>query len=133
MDLVGRKMMDGGEAAGALMDEIEAAAEAARATHPALAEAVWQATETLRETTEWLVGQDMQDRFAGAVPYLRAFARVLGAHFHLSAAVAEPGGPRAALAAFYIQRLLPEHAGLLTQVHVGAEGLYDLSLDDLVA
>jgi hypothetical protein len=133
MDLVGRKMMDGGEAAGALMDEIEAAAEAARATQPALAEAVWQATETLRETTEWLVGQDMQDRFAGAVPYLRAFARVLGAHVHLAAAVAEPGGPRAALAAFYIQRLLPEHSGLLTQVHVGAEGLYDLSLDDLVA
>ena len=78
MDLVGRKMMDGGEAASALIDDIEARAEEARKTLPKLAEAVWSATESLRETTEWLVSQEVGDRFAGAVPYLRAFARVIG-------------------------------------------------------
>lgn len=134
MDLVMRKMMDGGEMAGRLLDEIEANAEAARATMPDLAEAVWQASETLREATEWLAAQeDENDRFAGAVPYLRAFARVLGGHFHLMAAQADPDSPRVALARFYITRLLPEHTGLLAHAQSGAQGLYDLSLDDLAA
>jgi 3-(methylsulfanyl)propanoyl-CoA dehydrogenase len=129
MDLVARKMMDGGEAAMRLMDEIEARAEIAREVLPELAEAVWEATESLRETTEWLISQgDMNDRFAGAVPYLRAFARVLGGHYHLAAAMAEPKGTRMQLARFYINRLLPEHAGLLAQAQCGADGLYGLDL-----
>ena len=131
MDLVGRKMMDGGEAAYRLLDEIEAGAEAARGTHPELGEAVWASAETLRETTEWLVAQGMQDRMAGAVPYLRAFARVLGAHYHLAAAMADPA--RLSLARFYIQRLLPEHASLLEQSREGYETLFEVTLDDLVA
>ncbi|MEZ5714201.1 MAG: acyl-CoA dehydrogenase [Paracoccaceae bacterium] len=135
MDLVGRKLMDGGEAACAVLDEVSRQAEAARCAHPNMAEAVWDATEGLREATEWMVTQgDMNDRFAGSVPYLMAFGRVLGAHFHLKAACAEEGdGPRTRLARFYIRRLLPEHAGLLTHAMQGAEGLYALSLDDLVA
>lgn len=133
MDLVSRKMMDGGEAAFALIDEIEAGSEAARTAHPDLAEAVWQAAESLRETTEWLVSQDdLTDRFAGAVPYLRAFARILGGHYHLTAAMTGDA-PRARLAAFYIQRLLPEHIGLLTHVRQGADGLLAVTPDDLVA
>ena len=134
MDLVARKMMDGGEAAGRLLDEIEENAEAARAQFPAMAEAVWQASETLREATEWLAGQsDLQERFAGAVPYLHAFARVLGGHFHLIAAMADPGGTREKMARFYIQRLLPEHASLLAHAQAGAEDLFAFSVDELVA
>jgi acyl-CoA dehydrogenase len=132
MDLVARKMMDGGDAAFALLDEIEAAAEAAKAAMPDLAEPVWQAAETLRETTEWLVTQDMTDRFAGAVPYLRAFARVLGGHYHLTAAL-QGDGTRKRLATFYIKRILPEHAGLLTHVREGGDDLMAITLDDLVA
>ncbi len=134
MDLVARKMMDGGEAAGALLDEIEAHAEAARDVVPELAEPVWQATETLREATEWLTAQqDLNERFAGAVSYLRGFARVLGAHAHLMAAMADRGGAREKLARFYIQRLLPEHTGLLAEATIGAEDLYALTPDELVA
>ncbi|MDT8857231.1 acyl-CoA dehydrogenase [Paracoccaceae bacterium Fryx2] len=131
MDLVGRKMMDGGEAAARLLEEVQEGAEAARATLPDLAGDVWAAAETLREATEWLVEQPMNDRFAGAVPYLRAFARVLGGHFHLTAALADPG--RVALARVAIRRLLPEHAALLAQVREGAAGLYDVSPGDLAA
>ncbi|KIC16079.1 acyl-CoA dehydrogenase [Leisingera sp. ANG-Vp] len=132
MDLVARKMMDGGDMAFALIDEIEEQAERARATHPNMAESVWQACESLREATEWLVAQeDLQDRFAGSVPYLRAFARVLGGHYHLAAAMADLGGPREKLARFYITRMLPEHAALLAHAQAGAAGTFALSLDEL--
>lgn len=132
MDLVARKMMDGGEMANRLMDEIEEQAERARASHPNMAEAVWQACESLREATDWVVEQtNLDDRFAGAVPYLKAFARVLGGHFHLGAAMAEPGGPREKLARFYINRMLPEHSGLLAAATAGAEGTFALTLDEL--
>ncbi|WP_116599287.1 acyl-CoA dehydrogenase [Primorskyibacter marinus] len=135
MDLVGRKMMDGGEAAFRLMDEIETVAERTRKTLPDLAEPVWEAAETLRETIEWMVAQtDMNNRFAGAVPFLKGFARVLGAHFHLMAAEAEGGdGPRSKLARFYIKRMLPEYAGALAHAREGTEGLYALDIDELVA
>jgi hypothetical protein len=134
MDLVGRKMMDGGKAAMALLQEVEDEAKAARATLPDLAEDVWAAAESLRESTEWLVEQDMQDRFAGAAPYLRAFARVLGAHYHLRAAIAGgEGSARAKLAAVYIRRLLPQYAAALAEAKDGAQPLYDLTVEDMGA
>ena len=133
MDLVARKLMDGGEAAFRLLEEIEQGAEAAKATHPDLALAVWQAAETLREVTEWLVSRDdLTDRFAGAVPYQRAFARVLGGHAHLAGAVSGDA-TRERLATFYIKRLLPEHAALLAHTREGAEDLMAITADDLAA
>ena len=123
MDLVARKLADGGAAMFALLDEVLDGAEAARAAHPGLADAVWNAAYSLRETTEWLLARtDLNDRFAGAVPYLQAFARVLGGQAHLAAAVAGDAA-RLQLATFYIRRLLPEHAGLLVHVREGAADL----------
>lgn len=132
MDLVARKLMDGGEAAFAILDEIEAGADAAKANQPDLANAVWNAAASLRETTEWLVEQDLTDRFAGAVPYLRAFARVLGGHAHLAAAMSG-GAARMRLATVYIKRLLPEHSSLLAHTREGASDLMAITTDDLVA
>jgi alkylation response protein AidB-like acyl-CoA dehydrogenase len=131
MDLVGRKMMDAGEAAFRLLDEVQAGAEAARLTLPDLAGDVWTAAESLRETTEWMVAQDMEDRFAGSVPYLRAFARVLGGHLHLRAAMADAA--RLPLARVAIRRLMPEYIGLLVQAREGAGGLFAVSPGDLAA
>ncbi|MCH8467161.1 MAG: acyl-CoA dehydrogenase [Roseinatronobacter sp.] len=131
MDLVGRKMLDGGAAALHLLQEVQDGAEAARAHLPDLAEPVWQAAQTLRAATHWLVAQDMTDRFAGAQPYLRAFARVLGAHYHLRAALADPAA-RTALAEVFIHRILPEHSGLLAQVQAGAAALYALGDQELM-
>ncbi|MDV7270512.1 acyl-CoA dehydrogenase [Thioclava sp. A2] len=134
MDLVGRKMMDGGKVACALLQEVEDEAKSAREVLPELAEDVWAAAETLREATEEMVTKDMQDRFAGAVPYLKAFARVLGAHFHLRAAIAAgSGSARERLAAVYIRRLLPQYASALVEAQQGADGLYALSVEDLGA
>lgn len=132
MDLVGRKLSDGGDAAFSLLDEIAESADRAKASQPDLAALVWNAAESLRETTEWLINCDTaDDRNAGAVPYLRAFALVLGAQAHLVAALAVP--QRSALAGFFIRRMLPEHAALLTHVREGAAGLMAISPDDLAA
>ncbi len=127
MDLVGRKLMDGGEAAFRLIGEVQAAARAARDSHPDLSDGVWSAGETLREATEVLLTQGMDDRFAAAVPYLRAFALVLGASFHLKAASADPA--RLPLAQVMIRRLLPEHATLLGRIRGNAAELFALTPD----
>ncbi|WP_444461203.1 acyl-CoA dehydrogenase [Rhodobacter capsulatus] len=131
MDLVGRKMADDGRAAFRLLQEIEDAAKAAREALPDLAEAVWQSAETLREHTEGMIAQGTQDCFAGAVPYLRAFARVLGAHYHLRAAL--EGGAHEKLAAIYIRRLLPQAEAALAAARAGAVDLFALSPEDLGA
>lgn len=132
IDLVGRKMADGGEAAIALIDEICEGADAAKGALPDLARDVYEAAETLRDAVEWLVARDMEDRLAGAVPFLMGFARVLGGHYHLRAA-RQGNASHARLARFYITRLLPEHAAQLAEARAGAEGLMALTLDDLGA
>ena len=135
MDLVARKLADGGEAAYRILDEVETIAEAARADFPDIAAKVWTSAESLRETTEWLVQQsNLNNRFAGAVPFLRAFARVIGGAAHLKSAVVDgPDSGRARMARFYITRMLPEHVSLLEQVHQGGEDLMAITPEDLGA
>ncbi len=134
LDLAGRKLADGGEAAFDLIDEVQATAEAARHALPGPAGEVWAAAEALREGTEAFLRLGTADRGAGALPFLRAFARVLGAHVHLSAARAEGGaGPRRALARVAVARLLPEHAAHLAEARAGGADLTALAPADLAA
>jgi acyl-CoA dehydrogenase len=121
MDLVGRKLADGGAAAYALMDEM------AGVDHPALNAAV----AALRRTTVWVLDQPVHERNAGAVSYLAAFARILGAWGHLRSAKA--GGKYARLAQIYVPRALPEAHAELAKVLLGTKDLYALSADDLAA
>jgi hypothetical protein len=127
MDLVARKMMDGGAAAFALLDQIEAVAASSDLGAP-----LTRAVAELRQTTQDLIKLDLNNRFAGAVSYLGAFARVLGAQYHIKAAMAGPA-PRVAMAKFFLARVLPEVSGMLAQATLGADDLYALSVDDLAA
>jgi acyl-CoA dehydrogenase len=131
MDLVGRKMMDAGEAAFRLIDEMQVSAVKARQAHRDLSQEVWNAAEALREATDLLIGQSMQDRSAGAVPYQRAFALILTGHFHLKAAMADPA--RLPLARLAIRRLMPDYAPLLGQLREGADSLYAVTPEALSA
>ena len=73
----------------------------------------------------------MTARFAGSVPFLAAYARVLGGYYHLCAAVSEgSNGPRTKLARFYINRLLPEYKALLDHAMQGDADLYALDIED---
>ena len=121
MDLVGRKLMDGGAAAFAVLDRIETTKN----------DALRDAVSDLRKLTEWMVGQDMQDRFAGSVSYLNAFARVLGVHYHLKAA--ESDDARAPLARFAAGRMLPEALAEMAKARTGAGELYAVSNEVIAA
>ncbi len=116
MDLVGRKLMDEGAAARALIAEMAGGGAEMDA-----------AAARLEDATAWMVAAEVQDRFAGAVPYLRAFALVLGGHYLGCAARAEAEpGPRTALARFHHRQLLPQVGALCDAACEGAEALYAL-------
>ncbi len=128
LDLVGRKMMDDGAVAHGLLDEMAGTAELAESD---LAEPLRQAVAGLRAATALLLAQGAQDRAGAAVAYQRAFAQVLGAHFHVLAAQADP--LRLPLARFALTRLLPRHAAWVAEASAGASGLYDLTAEALSA
>jgi alkylation response protein AidB-like acyl-CoA dehydrogenase len=122
MDLVGRKLADGGAAARAIIAEAAATAAEAGARGAPLAAAAAE----LGAATDWMAAAGMADRFAGAAPYLRAFALVLGGHYLLRGALADPG--RGPLADFYLRQVLAEAGGLLAQAREGAGALDALAL-----
>ncbi|MFO1144479.1 MAG: acyl-CoA dehydrogenase [Amaricoccus sp.] len=126
MDLVGRKLADGGALAQRLVEEVE---ETARQAAGDLGARLAAAAQGLAAATGWMAAADPDDRFAGAVPFLRAFALTLGGHYLLKAALAEgEGGPRGALASFHVHALLPQVAGLCEAATAGAAGLQALDL-----
>ncbi len=133
MDLVGRKLADQGRAATALLAEVTATAEAAQASLPDLAAALQQAAAALERAVGWMVAaDDANDRFAGATPFLRGFALVLGGHYLLKAALADPADrARQALAGFFLTQMLPQAGPLLDSAMQGQEPLYALSADEL--
>ena len=126
MDLVGRKMMDGGAAAHALLDEVQDEARKHSQLFPERSELVWTAAQTLSEATLRLIEMELADRNAGAVPYLSAFARVLGAHYHLRAAAAG-GEDEKILARIYIDRILPRYEADLAELFAGVADLDAIS------
>ncbi|PLS23289.1 acyl-CoA dehydrogenase [Neptunicoccus cionae] len=120
MDLVGRKLMDGGDAAFAMLDEIAATAKGN--------EALAKAETTLRETTKALLASDINARFAGATSFLRAFAITLGGHYLTRGADTEN---RRALNAFYTAHFLPQVDALCAAATAGDALLYALDTDAL--
>jgi acyl-CoA dehydrogenase len=133
MDLVGRKLMDGGAAAFRLLSEVSETVALAEETMPDLASFLGAGEQALISTTTWMLErQDMNDRFAGAVPYLRAFALILGGHYLLRAALAEGAGGRwSKMARFFIRTQMIHYDAHLSQAREGAAGLYALSADEL--
>jgi alkylation response protein AidB-like acyl-CoA dehydrogenase len=133
MDLVGRKLMDQGKAAFAMLAEISQTAALAEETLPDLAAFLGASEQALIATTSWMLEQDdINNRFAGAVPYLRAFALVLGGHYLLKAALAEGSqGPRTELARFFIRQMMIQTDALCSQAREGQRSLYAFTVEEL--
>ena len=123
MDLVGRKLMDGGTVARALLAGIEATAAGVCGDRAARMQL---ATARLSSATDWMLAAEAEDRNAGAVPYLRAFALALGADYLVRGALVAP--ERAALADFHLRHLLPEVQSLCAAACEGAAGLRAVEL-----
>jgi acyl-CoA dehydrogenase len=137
MDLVGRKLADGGAAARGLIAEVGDTAgrlQQAGGALGALAPAVEAAAGQLRTATDWmLAAPDVNDRFAGATPYLRLWGHALGAHYLARAALAEASEPRLALARFHCHQIAPQTAALAAAATQGAEPLYAVPAERLSA
>ena len=134
MDLVGRKMMDNGETAYAIINQIKEYIDNLSGVKKDLSVLLGLANETLRETVEYLISKkEVSERFGGAMPFLMGFARVLGGFYHLKAAVVEDdNGPRTKLAEFYIRRILPEAISFLAAAKSDPKEIYNFSVDELV-
>ncbi|MEM7506213.1 MAG: acyl-CoA dehydrogenase [Pseudomonadota bacterium] len=132
LDLIGRKLADGGETATNLLADIAATVSALReAGHDDLATALDAARSKTEGTTGWMLKADMGDRAAGATPFLRMWALTLGAHYLLKGALADDS--RMPLAAFFTQQLLPQAHGAAQAAVQGAEPLYALDAEALTA
>jgi hypothetical protein len=135
---VGRKLMDGGDAARALLAEINAtaAALAASGDFADLAPTLQASAAALSATTDALLAAgDINDRFAGAVAYQRMWALALGGHYLAKGALAAAGGPeaerRALLARFFISHIVPQSVALIPAATAGAATLYALPAEAL--
>lgn len=131
MDLVGRKLANGGRALTAMLDEIDTSARERERSFPSMARCLMQAKTRFAQSAEWMAGQsDLNARFAGSRPFLRALALLLGADSHLRAfAAVEGSGPRAALAQVFFKRILPGMAVLCEEAEAGDGDLYSCDAD----
>ncbi len=122
MDLVGRKMADGGTAARALLEEVaQTVRRANQSGHPQFANVLKTARDSVAGATEVLQNLPENDRFAGASHYLKAFALVLGGHYLLRAALADTAWTP--LARFHLLRMAPQ---AITEAAAGVAGGHDL-------
>lgn len=133
MDLVARKMADGGKSLEALIAELEASASECGSAGDELTELLKSGIARFRRTAGWMLKQgDMNLRFAGSRSFLRALALLLGADFHLRAFAAEAGnGRRSSLARVYFNRLVPCISSCCSEAEAGDSDLYAISADDL--
>ena len=125
--------MDGGKAAFELINEINDLCMNTPNELIKLSSELKIASDTLSEATSWMVMQkNLNERLAGATPYLESFALVLGAFFHLKGAIADDKTQsRVKLASFYMNHILPSVLSLCKSATAGSADIYKLSAKEL--
>ncbi|MBS3939563.1 MAG: acyl-CoA dehydrogenase [Actinobacteria bacterium] len=149
LDLVGRKLpYDGGAYVKGFLADIRETIDALPESLPTVASSLGDALDALQETTDWIFSQREQpnDVFAGATPYLRMFATVVGgwllARGAAGAAAALESGDTGAFdadflqaklitARFFAEQILPTVRGLAPSVTAGADDLFTLTPSQL--
>jgi alkylation response protein AidB-like acyl-CoA dehydrogenase len=148
LDLVGRKLpYDDGAFVKSFLADLAAEVAELPDELGTMRTELQRAAEALEEVTTWLAAHREQpaDVFAGATPYLRAFATVVGgwllargakaAHEQLEAGADDGSGAshgwddgflaaKVVTARFYAEQLLPQVHGLVGAVTAGADDLY---------
>ncbi len=141
LDLVGRKLpYDGGAFVKGFIEEIRATADSLDGdAFPDIRAGLSAATDVLVDTTDWIFANrdQMADVFAGATPYLRLMATVVGGWLMAKSAVAaqahvDAGNDvafheaKVVTARFYATQILPQVHGLAPQVTATARDLFAL-------
>jgi 3-(methylthio)propanoyl-CoA dehydrogenase len=142
LDLVGRKLpYDGGAFVKGFLADARTEVDALPAELAAIADGVRAGLDALEEATAWIAArrETPLDVFAGASPYLRVFATVVGGALLARGAAAaqrrldagDLGGygadflaAKVTSARFFATQLLPAALGLLPSVMAGADDLY---------
>jgi 3-(methylthio)propanoyl-CoA dehydrogenase len=142
LDLVGRKLpYDGGAFVKGFLADLRTGLDELPAELAAIADGVRTGLDALEEATAWIAArrETPLDVFAGASPYLRVFATVVGGALLARGAAAaqrrldagDLGGydadflaAKVTSARFFATQLLPAALGLLPSVMAGADDLY---------
>ena len=97
-------------------------------------EIVWKLTATcienarisLNNAIDWMISQnDLNDRYSGADPFLRAFALMLGGNYMLKTLLITEEEDKKELAHFYIKNLLPFCSIESSISTLGSNNLYE--------
>ena len=131
MDLVGRKLHDGGRHAisigGYQKTEMMAFKHSIEET-----DLLTTSRIKLGKAIDWMsAAQNLNERYAGALPFLKAFGYVLGGHYLLKSALMSDQREKHVLAKYYLKQMLPIASPLLDSSTQGSAILYsyDFSVD----
>jgi 3-(methylthio)propanoyl-CoA dehydrogenase len=150
LDLYGRKLgLRSGGVMSDLIGRMRADLSPLEAVSPDLAHRLANAIDTLETLTKWMLGpgrESAADGMAGATPYLRVVATVVGGWLMgkqavLAASHAGSASPshvafanaKRATSAFYICQILTTIDGLVEQITAGAEQLFAIPVDALAS
>ncbi|MDG2474199.1 MAG: acyl-CoA dehydrogenase [Paracoccaceae bacterium] len=128
MDLVNRKLSDGGAAGFALVQELidtEQICRHAGTMKEGSIEEFHNARLHLLNGLNWMLNtQNINERYAGATQFLKAFGLILGAHYLLKVAAKSQNLEKLELAQFYIDHILPESFAALKSACRGTKSIY---------
>ena len=126
MDFVGRKLGSNGDIAYSILDEIKMNEQIINQKKSSVADYIENARISLTKATDWMISQnDLNDRYSGADPFLRAFALIIGANYMLKTLITTDQDDKIELANFYIKNLLPFCNVESSIATLGANNLYE--------
>ena len=128
MDLVNRKLSDGGAAGFSLIDEFKETENLCNETNvisPEVIKEFQEARLNLLMAMNWMVdSNNLNERYSGATPFLKAFGLILGAHYLLKGVQKTEDLQRVELAQFYIEHILPESHAAIKSACRGSNSIY---------
>ncbi len=128
IDLVNRKLSDGGAAGFSLIEEFfntEQICVQKGIIGVDVIEEFRIARLNLFEALKWMLEtKNLNERYAGATQFLRAFGIILGAHYLLKGATKSQKVEKIELAKFYIDHILPESLAAIKSACRGSESIY---------
>jgi alkylation response protein AidB-like acyl-CoA dehydrogenase len=134
LDLIGRKLADGGAAMRALIADVRQGAASLTGDLAPVGQRLALGADALEAATGWLLERrGTPDAAAGASLYLRLAGDVVGGLMLARGAAADPDGVRSALARLFAGQVLSAASGLADAVMQGADDLQDASVDVLAS